>query len=109
MAETYPLLNQIITKFNDPSTQEKFKDFTKKIMFDFTDTKEQYVLSVQDGKTASLAKGGTENPEVLVTTTSDLFASIMAKTSNPVTAYMTRKIKVKGSMEDLLKLQKLMF
>ncbi|MGC8558523.1 MAG: SCP2 sterol-binding domain-containing protein [Nitrososphaeria archaeon] len=37
-----------------------------------------------------------------------MLANILDKKSNPVTAYVSRKIKVKGEMQDLLKLQKLM-
>lgn len=108
MADVNPLLNKIRERFDDPATQESFKGFTKRIMFDFTDTKELYVLSVEDGKTASVEKTESASADVVVTTSTDTFAGIMNKTTNPVTSYVMRKIKVKGSMEDLLKLQKLM-
>ena len=108
MVDVSSYLNKIVEKFNDPATQESFKGFTKKIMFDFTDTKEQYVVSVQDGKTASVEKVESGSADVVVSTSTDTFAGIMNKTTNPVTSYVMRKIKVKGSMEDLLKLQKLM-
>lgn len=108
MADVYPMLSRIKEKFSDSATQESFKGFTKKIMFDFTDTKEQYVISVEDGKNASLEKTSSGNGDVVVTTTTDVLAGIMNKTTNPVTSYVTRKLKVKGSMEDLMKLQKLM-
>jgi putative sterol carrier protein len=77
-------------------------------VFDFTDTKEQYLISVQDGKIATLEKSAAPAGDVVVTTSTDTLVGIMNKTTNPVTSYVTRKIKVKGSMEDLLKLQKLM-
>jgi putative sterol carrier protein len=108
MADVYPLLSKLKEKFNEPSTQESFKGFTKKIMFDFTDTKEVYVLSVDDGKTASLEKVASGTGDVIVTTTTEVLAGIINKTVNPVTSYVMRKLKVKGSMEDLMKLQKLM-
>lgn len=108
MADVYPLLSRIRDRFSDPAIQESFKGFTKKIIFDFTDTKEQYLISVEDGKTASLEKTTAAGADVIVTTTTDVLAGIMNKTVNPVTSYVTRKLKVKGSMEDLMKLQKLM-
>jgi putative sterol carrier protein len=40
--------------------------------------------------------------------TSDVLAGIMDKKINGTTAYMQRKIQVKGAMEDLMKLQKIM-
>lgn len=108
MADVYPLLSGIKERFGDPQIQESFKGFTKRIMFDFTDTRDQYVLSVEDGKAASLEKVTAATADVVVTTTTDVFAGIINKTTNPVTSYVTRKLKVKGSMEDLMKLQKLM-
>jgi putative sterol carrier protein len=108
MADVLPLLDRIKGRFTEPSIQESFKGFTKKIMFDFTDTKEQYVLSVVDGKEASVEKTAAQSADVVVTISTDTLAGIMNRTTNPVTAYVTRKIKVKGSMEDLMKLQKIM-
>ena len=108
MADIIPLLDRIKGRFDEPSIQESFKGFTKKIMFDFTDTKEQYLLSVVDGKQASVEKSSPQAADVLVTISTDTLAGIMNRKTNPVTAYMTRKIKVKGSMDDLMKLQKIM-
>jgi putative sterol carrier protein len=108
MADILPLLDRIKGRFNEPSIKESFKGFTKKVMFDFTDTKEQYVLSIIDGKEASIAKSAAQGADVVVTISTDTLAGIMNKTTNPVAAYATRKIKVKGSMEDLMKLQKIM-
>jgi putative sterol carrier protein len=50
-----------------------------------------------------------KKPDILVTIKSDIFLGIIDKKLNPVTSYMTGKIKVKGAMGDLLKLQKIMF
>jgi putative sterol carrier protein len=108
MADVVPLLDRIKGRFSEPSIQESMKGFTKKVMFDFTDTKEQYVLSVVDGKEASVEKSPAQNADVVVTISTDTLAGIMNRTANPVTAYITRKIKVKGSMDDLMKLQKIM-
>jgi putative sterol carrier protein len=44
----------------------------------------------------------------VVTIATDILTGIMDKKINGTTAYMQRKIQVKGAMEDLMKLQKLM-
>ena len=49
-----------------------------------------------------------DNPDIKVTANTDVLAGIMDKKVNPITAYMTRKIKAQGAQEDLMKLQKLM-
>lgn len=107
MVDIFPALVLVKNRFSDPDVKEKFKDTVKKVQFEFTDTKEQYLLSIENG-TANLAKEAVNTPDVLVTTTTDILAGIMNKKVNPVIAYSTRKIKVKGTMEDLLKLQKLL-
>ena len=91
------------------ATKEKFKDFTKKMQFLFTDLNTNYVLDVVNGEAKSLKEETIEKPDIMVTIKSDVFLGILDKKLNPVTSYMTGKIKVKGAMGDLLKLQKIMF
>jgi putative sterol carrier protein len=107
MANVESILESIRNKFSNPDVQEKFKDVVKQVQFEFTDVKEQYFISIDRGS-AGIVKGSTDKPDVLVSTTSDILEGIMNRKINPVVAYSTRKIKVKGSMEDLLRLQKLM-
>jgi len=48
------------------------------------------------------------HPDIKVTTSSDTLAGILDRTVNPELAFITRKLKASGTMEDLLKLQKLL-
>ncbi|MGC8497739.1 MAG: SCP2 sterol-binding domain-containing protein [Thermoplasmata archaeon] len=107
MVDIFPVLMTVRDRFSNPEIKEKFRDVMKKIQFDFSDTKEQYLLSIENGN-AALSKESVNAPDILVSTTTDILAGIIDKKVNPVIAYSTRKIKVKGSMEDLLKLQKLL-
>jgi putative sterol carrier protein len=102
-------LNKVKSRLDDPITKEKFKDFTKKMQFSFTDLNTNYVMDVVNGEAKSLKEESVEKPDIMVTIKSDVFLGILAKKINPVTSYMTGKIKVKGAMGDLLKLQKIMF
>ena len=102
-------LNKVKSRLDDPSTKEKFKDFTKKMQFTFPDLNTNYVMDVVNGEAKSLKEESIEKPDIMVTIKSDIFLGILAKKMNPVTSYMTGKIKVKGAMGDLLKLQKIMF
>ena len=45
--------------------------------------------------------------DATITTSSDVFAQIVAGEQNPTTAYMTGKLKIKGDMGAAMKLQKL--
>lgn len=108
MADVMPYLEKIRAKFDDPIMQEKMKGFTKTLQFVFTDLGKTYVFSIQDGKTASLEEKTLEKPDMQVTWSSDVFTGIQDKTVNATTAFMSGKLKVKGNMNDMMKLQNIM-
>lgn len=107
MTDILPYLQRIQGRFSEPSLQASFQDFTKTLLFDFPDTKQTYVLSVVNGN-ATIEEKSISNPDIKVTSNTDVLAGIMDKKVNPITAYMTRKIKAQGAQEDLMRLQKLM-
>ena len=108
MVEVQPYLQKIVERFANPSLQAGLKGFTRALLFKFTDTKEDWVIRAVDGKEATLAKETLDNPDVTITTTTDVLAGVMDHKINGMTAYMQRKIQTKGPMEDLMKLQKLL-
>ena len=79
------------------------------MQFIFTDLNTSYIMDVVNGEARSLKEESIEKPDIMVTITSDVLLGILDKKMNPVTSYMTGKIKIKGAMSDLLKLQKIMF
>lgn len=106
--EIKPYLQKMVDRFADPGVQAALKGFTKTLQFKFTDTKEDWVLRAVNGTSATLSQETLEKPDILVTISTDILAGIMDKKVNGTTAYMTRKLQVKGAMEDLMKLQKIM-
>jgi putative sterol carrier protein len=108
MADIKPYLQKMVDRFANPSVQAALKGFTKTLQFKFTDTNEFWLIRAVDGTSATLSQEAVEKPDILVTIPSDVLAGIMDKKINGTTAYMQRKIQVKGAMEDLMKLQKLM-
>lgn len=108
MADIRPYLERVRERFADPKLKESFKTFTKTLLFEFPDSQQAFVLSVIDGH-ATLEERAEARPDVKVTTNTDVLAGVMDRKVNPITAYMTRKIKVQGAQEDLMKLQKLLF
>jgi putative sterol carrier protein len=95
-------------KLADPSVQDSIKGFSKKIQFSFTDLKEDYVFNIRDGKLASLEKKNVSDSDIVITMQNSLMEDILDKKANPITAYMTGKMKIKGQLDDLVRLQKLM-
>jgi putative sterol carrier protein len=108
MTDVQPYFKKIMERFANPTIQASLKGFTKSLQFKFTDTADNWLIRTVDGKEAVLTQEMVEKPDILVTMTTDLLAGIMDKKTNPTAAFMQRKIQVKGAMEDLMKLQKIM-
>ena len=107
MVDPIPYFEKIRQKLSDEKLKKEFANFNREVVFEFTDLGKQYTLKFSNGN-LEILEGRTEKPHVEISTNSDTLAGIIDKKTNPVVAYMTRKIKVKGDMQDLLKLQKLM-
>jgi len=88
--------------------KEKFKGFKRDIQFTFNDLNKTYVLRVTEEATATLTEEKIEKPNIGIETDSTTFLGIREKKVSGTRAYMTGKIKVKGAMPDLLKMQKLL-
>jgi putative sterol carrier protein len=108
MVDVQPYLQRIADQFDNPKVQTSFKGFNRTMLFRFTDTNEDWVIRTVDGKEATLVKDSHTNPDLTVTTTAEVLTGVMDRKINALVAYMQRKIQVQGSMEDLMKLQKLL-
>lgn len=108
MVDVQPYMQRIVDRFSNPAVQTSLKGFTKALLFRFTDTNEDWLIRAVDGKEATLTKETLANPDVTVTTTTEVLAGVMDRKVNAMTAYMQRKIQTKGAMEDLVRMQKLL-
>lgn len=108
MADIVPYLERIRARFDQPDTRAAFQGFARTIEFHFTDLKRGFVLAIAQDGSASLKEETLQAPDVTVTTSSDTLAGILDRKTNPELAFLTRKLKASGKMEDLLKLQKLL-
>jgi len=106
--QVFESLDGIRKKFDEPDMKEKFKGFRRDMQFRFPDLNTSYVLSVAEDASASLKEGTVEKPNITVEMDSATFLGIRNKTISGTQAYMSGKLKVKGAMPDLLKLQRLM-
>jgi len=108
MADIVPYMERLCARFAQPEMRLAFRGFTKTMQFTFPDLQRDFTLSISEDGSATLAEQTVPQPDVKVTTSSDTLAGIMDRTVNPIQAYITRKLKVTGQMEDLLRLQKLL-
>lgn len=108
MVDIIPYLESIQARFEQPQMRSAFQGFARIIQFMFTDLQRNFALRIAQDGNATLAEETVPQPDITVTTTSDILAGILDRKVNPELAFITRKLKVSGSMEDLLKLQKLL-
>ena len=108
MSDISPYLQRIVDRFSNPAVQTALRGFTRTLQFRFTDTNEDWLIRAVDGREATLTQETVERPDIVVTIATNVLAGIMDRRINPTTAYIQRKIQVKGAMQDLMRLQKLL-
>ncbi len=99
-------LKKMVSKLDDPDMAERFEGFDKVLQFDFTDT-DNYYLIFKDSK-CEIKEGNIDEPNITIITQSQIIIDIMNGELSPTKAFMGGKLKAKGPMNDMLKLQMLM-
>ena len=100
-------LEEIRGRFEDPKIQRRFKDYNKTLLFVFPDIDASIYLKIGDAKIDEIGEGSPD-AELQVTMDSAIFFAIFDKTESPMAAYSSGRLKTKGEVPDLLKLQKLL-
>lgn len=95
-------------KFDDPKLKPRFSSFSKNMQFTFPDLNTSYLMKVVNGEVESLEEESIPEPDIHVTIDSSILIDILHKKMNPMKAYTMGKLKAKGKLTDLLKLQKLL-
>jgi len=106
--QVFESLDGVRKRFDEPEIKERFKGFKRDIHFKFTDLGVDYVLSITEDANATLREGTVEKPNIAVETDGATFLGIRNRTISGTAAYMSGKLKVKGVMPDLLRLQRLL-
>lgn len=101
-------LDLVKQKFDDPKLKARFSSFSKNMQFTFTDLNTAYLMRVTNGEVESLKEESIDSPDIHLTIESGILIDILHKKMNPMKAYTTGKLKAKGKLTDLLKLQKLL-
>ncbi len=101
-------LNMVKKKFDDPKLKARFANYTKTMQFSFTDLNTKYLIRVKNGEVESMKEESIDSPDINVIIESGILIDILNKKMNPMKAYTTGKLKAKGKLTDLLKLQKLL-
>jgi putative sterol carrier protein len=104
-------LEKAVAKFNerartDPKFQETLKDVERRIQLD-VDGDASYHFHLKENHIEGVKDGPTTNPDVVVTTDKETLLGIFSGEVSAMRAYMTKRIKFKATLMDLLVLKKL--
>lgn len=104
-------IQRIIGKFErrmakDEGAKEKVKDIVKSINIDLGE--ESYSFNLRDAAIQDFKKEMTEKADITLITTPENLHALVEGELRPMRAYVTRKIIVKGHIEDILHLKNLL-
>lgn len=80
------------------------RDWSRVLHFTCTDTDETFSMEVQRGEILATPQGHVGAPDIIVSTTSEMFCDMFWGDLNPVAHYLRGEIAVKGSQEDVMRL-----
>ncbi len=102
-------LQNIVDRYNTEKVMKAFRNWYNTLMMTFPDISKSYLFKINGGEGIELSEGVDEDAAVQVKMDSTVFVKMMTKQINPVKAYSSGNLEVKGEMKNMLKLRKLMF
>ena len=102
-------LRGLVDKFNkkmaeDEKTRDEVKHLKKTVNIDLET--EKYSLKLEDAKMFDFKAEIIEDADVVVTSTPENFQKLLDGDLRPMRAYLTKKITIKGKIQDLMFLKK---
>ena len=80
------------------------RDWTRVLHFVCSDSAITFTMDVDHGEIVRTAEGHLGQPDIVVTTDSEVFCDMFWGDLNPVQMYLRGEIKVKGTQEDVMRL-----
>lgn len=105
--EVFATLSAQRERFSHQKIVSSFKGWNRVMQYRFPDLELFLALPVTDGVPGEIVEGKVEGAQVTYEMSSDTFLAIHRKELSGMKAYAQKLVKVKASMPDLLKLQKL--
>ena len=104
------LIREAIDRFNakakeDPGLAEELKGISKTVQVELEDGV-RYHFRLEDGAVGELCMGEVDAPDIRVIASADTLTRLWSRELRVMKALVTKKLQVKGSMEDLLRLKR---
>jgi putative sterol carrier protein len=104
------LLTEAIDRFNakardDPELAKELEGVTKRVQVELEDG-DWYHFVLENAAIAGLHDGGVDSPDIRIIASSETLRRLWTRELRVMKAIVTKKLQVKGSMEDLLRLRR---
>ena len=80
------------------------RDWSRLLHFECSDNGVLFTMEVERGEILAVSEGHLGVPDIVVTTDSEIFCDMFWGDLNPVQKYLRGEIAVKGSQEDVMRL-----
>ena len=109
MAEAKEVLEAMAeyAKLSNSNTRLKKmnRDWSKVIQFHANDLNQDFTMIVKAGEVLETRAGiPTDPPDIVISSTSEVFCDMFWGDLNPTQKYLTGELQVKGSQEDIMRL-----
>ena len=104
------LIREAIDRFNakardNPELADELRGVSKLIQVELEDG-DVYHFKLENGVVDAPERGAVENPDIRVIASADTLRRLWSRELRVMKAIVTKKLQVKGSMEDLLRLRR---
>lgn len=100
-------LSNIKTRITDEKVAKHFKSWNKTMQYYFPDVDKYFHIKLVNGIPGEVIKGQAEKPEISYEMTTEDFFALNRGEISGLTLYNQKRLKIKASMPDIMKLQKL--
>jgi putative sterol carrier protein len=91
-----------------PEDSNLGSNYNKTVQFEITGD-DPFYIDIKGGKNLTIIKGKNQKPDITIFSDSETMEGINSGDVNSMQAFMAGKIRIKGAMMELVKLQKIIF
>ncbi|MBN1628137.1 MAG: SCP2 sterol-binding domain-containing protein [Thermoleophilia bacterium] len=107
LAELERVIEEQRRRFLDPRVASSFRGWNKTMQYSFTDTGEHFYFRFVDGAPEQVLRGKAEGAEIMYEMDTSTFFAITRRELSGLKAYQQKRVKLRASLPDMLKLQKI--
>ena len=107
--ELEQLLEEQRLKYGDERVARNFKGWNKTMQYHFTDTGDYYLLRMENGEPLPVQRldQPLDKPDIQYEMDTETLRAMARKELSGLQAYQQKRLKLKASMSDMMKLQSL--